>query len=222
MKDKLTVQQLRAIHAKKMYSKNGDIINALKLYHGDKNAKPQDIWNDPKIRKNIDSQADLIAKYVIEPENTSFKLLPPISFSKGESLEDRTYFPSDGNWIEKFLYKGSGKIIEMSPKEFLRLASPVGKDRYDASEYNSKIVSHLRKNMGTQAGQMPNLSVELVDGHPTITGHEGRHRAFVAMEKGISKIPVMIESGHSDKPLKLELVDAVINKSVKPQRNRYV
>ncbi len=229
------INELRAIHAKGVYDKNKDIIQALKLKHGNSKLDHPDVFNENRNRSrsqtgytNLKENADLIAKYSIDPKS-KFKIVTPIGLSlknpdgRGELWED-----SDGNHIQKYLYKGSGKIVEMSPNKFLNIVAPMnsgeqgsfdektGKLKRDengkiiytyhtptsdnAEDYNQSSLEHLRKNMGVTSGQMPNINVELNEktGLLKVHGHEGRHRAFVAREKGIDKIPVMVATGHSD------------------------
>tara|TARA_B110000495_G_scaffold124769_1_gene108523 strand:- start:1367 stop:2110 length:744 start_codon:yes stop_codon:yes gene_type:complete len=218
------INELRAIHAKKMYEKNGDIIQALKLKHGNSKLSHPDVFDEGMTRlghKNLKENADIIAKYSIDPKS-KFKIVTPIGLSSG----DHSWEESDGGHIQKYLYKGSGKIVEMSPDKFLNIVAPMnsgeqgsfdekgelkrdenGKIIYtyhtptsdNAEDYNQSSLEHLRKNMGVTSGEMPNINVRLNDnGFLEVGGHEGRHRAFVAREKGIEKIPVMVATSHSD------------------------
>ena len=194
------INELRAIHAKKMYEKNKDIIQALKLKHGNSKLDHPDVFNENRNRSrsqtgytNLKENADVIAKYSIDPES-KFKIVTPISLSsrdkdgRKESFED-----SDGTHIQKYLYKGSGKVVEMSPDKFLNIVAPL-------NHPDQSSLKDLRKNMGITSGEMPNINVELNDSGEflRVMGHEGRHRAFVAKEKGIDKIPVMVATRHSD------------------------
>lgn len=194
----LTPEQLRAIHAKKLYEKNHDIIEALKAKHGNKNL--QNMFDKSQYRERLDESADLIMKYAIDPQR-EYKMLTPIEMydSNDPNPNNRNYVPSDGNWIQKYLYKGSGILTEMPPEKFLKLASPINEN------YNEESMEILRKNLGVTEGQVPQLNmVKLGNGKMVVVGHEGRHRATVAKEKGIEKIPVMMASDHSDNPLSNE------------------
>lgn len=196
------VNQLRAIHAKRLYEKNGDIMQALKAKHGNKNLVHDSVFDEGKRgRKHLEDNAEMIMKYSVDPENNEFKTLTPISLYTpvGDSNYKRDYEQTDGSWIQKKLYKGSGMIIEMSPDEFLSLATPLGKGDPDS-------LKHLREDMGKGEGEIPQLTTQSAGEHsPTdhipIMSHEGRHRATIAKEKGYAKIPVFIESIHSDNPL---------------------
>ena len=189
------INELRAIHAKKMYEKNKDIIQALKLKHGNSKLDHPDVFDEGMTRlghKNLKENADVIAKYSIDPES-KFKIVTPISFSSKNKDGRKEFEDSDGTHIQKYLYKGSGKVVEMSPDKFLNIVAPL--NHPDPSS-----LKDLRKNMGITSGEMPNINVELSDSGEflRVMGHEGRHRAFVAKEKGIDKIPVMIATRHSD------------------------
>ena len=190
------INELRAIHAKKMYEKNKDIIQALKLKHGNSKLDHPDVFDEGMTRlghKNLKENADVIAKYSIDPES-KFKIVTPISLSsKNKDGRKESFEDSDGTHIQKYLYKGSGKVVEMSPERFLNIVAPL--NHPDPSS-----LKDLRKNMGITSGEMPNINVELSDSGEflRVMGHEGRHRAFVAKEKGIDKIPVMIATRHSD------------------------
>lgn len=190
------INELRAIHAKKMYEKNKDIIQALKLKHGNSKLDHPDVFDEGMTRlghKNLKENADVIAKYSIDPES-KFKIVTPISLSsKNKDGRKESFEDSDGTHIQKYLYKGSGKVVEMSPDRFLNIVAPL--NHPDPSS-----LKDLRKNMGITSGEMPNINVELSDSGEflRVMGHEGRHRAFVAKEKGIDKIPVMIATRHSD------------------------
>lgn len=237
-----SINELRAIHAKKLYKKNGDIIQALKLKHGNSKLNHPDVFDKGRNRQgyeNLNEYADIIAKYSIDPE-AKFKVVTPIELSKTVKTKHGSgeiYEPSDGNHIQKYLYKGSGKIVEMSPDKFLNIVAPMnsgeraifdenGKYKRDEKgnliytyqtptsddekDYNQSSLKHLRKNMGVTSGQMPNITVELNDsGFLKVMGHEGRHRAFIAREKGIVKIPVMVATGHSDSIMPDEYKDLI-------------
>lgn len=213
-----SIDQLRREHAEKLFQKNGDIIQALKAKHGDKNLHTHDIFREgSQGKKHLETNAKMIAKYSLN-NDSGYKALTPISLHKIIDDEPTDYERSDGNWIQKYLYKGSGKIIEMSPDEFLKLASPVNTGmkydpktqkeyrvsepkRFDEKYYSEESIKHLRDNLGKKEGEIPNFTTKKVGDKLQILGHEGRHRAFVAREKGIKKIPVMVATDHSDNPL---------------------
>ncbi len=222
------INELRAIHAKGVYDKNKDIIQALKLKHGNSKLDHPDVFNENRNRSrsqtgytNLKENADLIAKYSIDPKS-KFKIVTPIGLSSG-SGRNEIYEPSDGTHIQKYLYKGSGKIVEMSPDNFLKIVGNQGEHNNDnAEDFNQSSLEHLRKNMGVTSGQMPNINVELNEktGLLKVHGHEGRHRAFVAREKGIDKIPVMVATGHSDSIMPDSYKDLIKKEMFIPQRRR--
>ena len=246
------INELRAIHAKGVYDKNKDIIRALKLKHGNSKLDHPDVFNEGMTRlghKNLKENADIIAKYSIDPES-KFKIVTPIGLSlKNPDGRGEFYEPSDGTHIQKYLYKGSGKIVEMSPNKFLNIVAPMnsgeqgsfdengelkrdenGKIIYtyhtptsdNEEDYNQSSLEHLRKNMGVTSGQMPNINVELNDSGEflRVIGHEGRHRAFVAREKGIDKIPVMVATGHSDSIMPDSYKDLIKKEMFIPENQR--
>ena len=185
----------RRTKALEIYKKTGDIVEALKAKHGNPNLLVAEVFNREDSRKNLDDNARLIAKYSIDP-NARFKISTPIEFHimTGKNQHERKYIPSDGNWVQNFLYKNSGTIIEMKPEQFLGLASDVGTPF-------PQTLTMLRRELGKSEAGIPNLSTKKKSNGLQIIGHEGRHRAIVAKEKGIELIPVMIESNHSDNPL---------------------
>ena len=214
-----------------MYEKNGDIIQALKLKHGDSRLSHPNVFHPHGSsigKEQLDKNAEMIMKYSVDP-NAQFKIHTPIELSQQDKNGEKYgYELSDGNWIQKYLYKGSGKIVEMSPDDFLNYSAPMnsgqkaimekdseGKQKFtgryekvseptsdNVDDYDQRSLKVLRENMGKKSGQMPNINVRLNDnGRLQVVGHEGRHRAFVAREKGIDKIPVMVATDHSDSRL---------------------
>ena len=213
-----SIEELRAIHAKKLYEKNGDILQASKAKHGNKNLRNDFVFNpQEKGNKHLQDNADMIMKYSVDPY-AKFKTDTPISLKRIGGHDPHDYEPSDNMAVQKYLYKGSGKIIEMTPDEFLKLASPIA--RYNMNENSLK---HLRENMGKTSGEIPQLAVQSAGQHSpdnkvTVMSHEGRHRAFVAKEKGLEKIPVLISSTHSDHPLSDKDIHAISRHEFLPER----
>lgn len=77
-----------------------------------------------------------------------------------------------------------GKIVWMSPDKFLSLVYPL--------KYPSKLgLSHLEKRMKEKL-PIDFLVLKVDSKRKKIIGHEGRHRATVAKELGIEKVPVLV------------------------------
>ena len=88
-------------------------------------------------------------------------------------------------------FKSRETAITMSPDEFLNLADDLPKNqvRQDSEEFIRNQISQGEK-LDT-----PYLTFELDDkGVATVTGHEGRHRARVLKEMGITEMPVSLKS----------------------------
>jgi len=92
-----------------------------------------------------------------------------------------------------------GRIIEMSPEDFLNCALPLS----PTEESNEKLVM-LRGVLASSMkfDSLPLLKVTtlstdfypLASGHSYILEHDGRHRATVLKEKGVTSIPVVLIS----------------------------
>jgi hypothetical protein len=76
----------------------------------------------------------------------------------------------------------SQELVLMSPDEFLRLA---GSGPYGEAD------PKLRKRM-SGGRPLDALFLEVNAATGNVTGHEGRHRAAVAKELGISEVPVIL------------------------------
>jgi len=107
-----------------------------------------------------------------------------------------------------------GKLIWMDPSKFLKLANPMGVGDFDKESYKN-----LKDRMSKK---LPiDFLVLIVDmERKKIIGHEGRHRATVAKELWIKKVPVLIYTGEVFKRLPKwdpEDHDVVDNLRFKPE-----
>jgi hypothetical protein len=81
-----------------------------------------------------------------------------------------------------------GKMVWMSPDKFLSLAYPLDVPYKDS-------LNSLRKAMKL-GNSIPHLLLYVDMEKKKVIGHEGRHRAKVAKELGIEKVPVFIYTGN--------------------------
>jgi len=103
-----------------------------------------------------------------------------ISYPEAKGKDVMT-FAGDINW--------KGKIIHISPQKFINLAAPL-----DERLVNSKSIENLKNRM---VNQLPLDPLVLVVDMKTkeVVGHEGRHRARVAMDMGVKIVPVLMLTG---------------------------
>ena len=84
-------------------------------------------------------------------------------------------------------YEGwKGKIVWLTPQKFLSLAHPLPNDRMSGGSYEN-----LKKRMQEKL-PIDFLVLKVDSKRKKVIGHEGRHRATVAKELGVEKVPVMI------------------------------
>lgn len=82
-----------------------------------------------------------------------------------------------------------GKMVYASPDKFLSLARKLEHPRADSLTY-------LRDKMLN--GEKLDYLILFVDmNKKKVTGHEGRHRATIARELGIKKVPIFVYTGNS-------------------------
>ena len=88
-------------------------------------------------------------------------------------------------------------LVWMSPDEFLNLAERRPSEKADPvyGRYYERKRRSIRKGLDTEAGlhEIPMLGIHEMMGKHRVTRHEGRHRADVMKEKGIDKMPVVLE-----------------------------
>lgn len=85
-----------------------------------------------------------------------------------------------------------GKLVWMTPDQFLKLAIPLYVDweKKYRSEQWEKLKDRISKGL-----PMDFLVLEVDMEKRKVIGHEGRHRAHIAKELGIEKVPVLIYTG---------------------------
>lgn len=83
-------------------------------------------------------------------------------------------------------YKSRSILIELTPQEFLRLASS------GVSGDKTSVVEGVL-NSGGQFSSVPRLTI---DKGGRVVGHEGRHRSRALAAAGVDKIPVLLESSN--------------------------
>jgi len=80
-----------------------------------------------------------------------------------------------------------GKIVYTTPDKFLSLAKKL--------EHPSKTsLAYLKDKMSNEK-PLPYLMLWVDMNNKKVTGHEGRHRAMIAKELGIEKLPVFVFTG---------------------------
>jgi len=108
------------------------------------------------------------------------KIMEDLDYPLASRDERQTYAGDDG-W--------KGKIVWMTPQKFLSLAAPL----HD-SMIKPDSMEKMRKRLGENLPTDP-LTLRVDMESKKVTGHEGRHRAKVAIEKGIESVPVFIFTG---------------------------
>lgn len=113
-------------------------------------------------------------------------------------------------FFEHDAYKGKVTIVLMSPRLFMSLASPKGFLAYEMN--NNKLTEGLGGETVEQSEEsIKNIADSMKKGEPISTPylnvdlkelrvfqHEGRHRAFGALDAGIKQMPVYI---YTDEPM---------------------
>jgi len=106
------------------------------------------------------------------------------------------YFAQEA--IEKALktagaIKSKGKVIEMSPDDFLKIARDVNTQGGWSAE-KTKLVNDLMES-GTPFETLPRLGFKFKDGDVAAQAihHEGRHRARALRDAGVERMPVIFE-----------------------------
>lgn len=82
-----------------------------------------------------------------------------------------------------------GKVVYMTPDKFLKLAAKLSDEGY-----SPKSMENIRSRFSKQLPTDP-LILYVDMSRKKVTGHEGRHRARVAQEMGIEKVPVFVFTG---------------------------
>lgn len=143
-----------------------------------------------RLAKNYMMGKDKMLMYVLDAKNTKAVMVEMIAemdypLAKGE---DQQSYEGHAGW--------KGKIVWMAPQKFLNLCHPLPDYAMNDQSY-----WNLKKRMKEQL-PIDFLVLKVDSKQKKVIGHEGRHRATVAKEMGIEKVPVLIyfEEGYPRVP----------------------
>ena len=115
----------------------------------------------------------------------------------GGGMEQGPVYPMapSGEWYSDSDYqKKGGRIISMSPDEFLSIVKPL-----EIDESSRDNIDDLKEHIKSGRTLDPlTINKELR------AGHDGRHRAYAAKELGISSVPVLVYGDQSLDQLKIK------------------
>ena len=192
--------------------KGNEVI--LKIVQAMKDKKPEiedyvihntNIYNDyDTIQKTFafaEDNVEQLLEWRVDGDPKTWKWESPLVLNNPDNEHD---FAGEDNHNLSFVgdaYKGRATIVLMSPREFLEKACPnclkqsdeVGIKEIDfdirGKEQTQKTIDSVTEAMkNAQSVETPYLQVR----GGSVWGHEGRHRAFSAIQAGIEKMPVYI------------------------------
>jgi hypothetical protein len=133
-----------------------------------------------RLAKNYMNGQDKMLMYILDAKNTKavmLEMMLEMDYPLAKKGEQQSYEGHAG-W--------KGKIVWMTPDKFLSLCHPL-----PAGEKNDLSAQNLRKRMKEKL-PIDFLVLKVDSKQKKVIGHEGRHRATVAKELGIEKVPVLV------------------------------
>ena len=160
------------------------------------------VFNDyDTIQKSLIAYPDNITQLINwsnSDDPTKWKWLSPISLQEKSDDDDygklKSFDSQNLGWLTD-AYKGKMALTIMSPKEYLKLASPrtleTG-ERNDirGDEHTKETVDKLTQRM-LDGKPVDTMYLEVND-DMKVYSHEGQHRALSAIKAGIEELPVYV------------------------------
>jgi len=181
-KKDITIDELRAIF-KEVYSKYKDDINksgasfqaVIKSLSTDINIPFALEWDE----KN--QEMDLVSKTVMRKKG--FQTSNPILSVKENSAQYPVALPPE--YGDSDYEARGGKIFMMSPEKFLKLSPALNVEDEDSKDNIEDLKNMMEKGVKIDPPTLYLNNNKVVD-------HDGRHRAYAAIELGIDKMPVLV------------------------------